>query len=64
MNIEEEIELYNQRVYGGKMQSHNKQTLRTKLKREVAQDEWLGELSLRDYLPQDEGMHWSDNKKV
>lgn len=50
MDIEKEIELYNQRVYGGKMQAHVKQTLRSKFMREQRAEELWGEFCNADII--------------
>lgn len=60
--IEREVDAYDQRVYGGKMTAQQRKRYRDLLIDELRRSEMLGELSLKDYLASDEGMHWSDNK--
>lgn len=56
MDYEQIISEYEQEHYGGRMPAHNKAILRQVL----AKQEEIDALSLRDYTPADEGMHWSD----
>lgn len=62
MNIEEQIEDHNQRVYQGEMPAANKEAMRRVIVAKQTLDEKWSELSTSDYNAADAGMHWSDNK--
>lgn len=54
--IEEKIAEYEQEHYAGAMPSHNKQTMRLVLQKQLEAEERLDQLSLRDYVyGQDDG---------
>lgn len=55
MDIEQQVEEYNRKVYDGDMPIEAKQTYRSMLRRELREDEKWGEISNRDYLDADHG---------